>query len=100
MFGITDGFDIAIGNPPYVESRNSLLSDEQKIAYGKQVVSDWKDALPRGSDLLIYFLRSLCQIFESNRQWMLYYTKRLAQYRLWIQVPTILNQQIFLLENY
>ncbi|MCY3550427.1 MAG: Eco57I restriction-modification methylase domain-containing protein [Candidatus Poribacteria bacterium] len=55
MFGITDGFDVVIGNPPYVESRNSLLSDEQKIAYGKQVVSDWQDALPRGSDLLIYF---------------------------------------------
>ena len=46
---------MVIGNPPYVESRNSLLSDEQKIAYGKQVVSDWQDALPRGSDLLIYF---------------------------------------------
>ena len=55
MFGITDGFDVAIGNPPYVESRNSLLSNEQKIAYGKQVISDWKEALPRGSDLLIYF---------------------------------------------
>ncbi len=55
MFGLTDGFDVVIGNPPYVESRNSLLSDEQKIAYGKQVVSDWKDDLPRGSDLLIYF---------------------------------------------
>ena len=55
MFGITEGFDVVIGNPPYVESRNSLLSDEQKIAYGKQVVSDWKDDLPRGSDLLIYF---------------------------------------------
>ena len=55
MFGVMDGFDVVIGNPPYVESRNSLLSDEQKIAYGKQVVSDWKDTLPRGSDLLIYF---------------------------------------------
>ena len=55
MFGITEGFDVVIGNPPYVESRNSLLSDEQKIAYGKQVVSDWQDVLPRGSDLLIYF---------------------------------------------
>ena len=55
MFGITEGFDVVIGNPPYVESRNSLLSDKQKTGYGKQVVSDWKDTLPRGSDLLIYF---------------------------------------------
>ena len=55
MFRFTDGFDVVIGNPPYVESRNSLLTDEQKVAYGKQVVSDWKESLPRGSDLLIYF---------------------------------------------
>ena len=55
MFSIVDGFDVVIGNPPYVESRNSLLSDEQKTTYGKQVVSDWEESLPRGSDLLIYF---------------------------------------------
>ena len=55
MFGITEGFDVVIGNPPYVESRNSMLSDDQKTAYGKQVISDWKESLPRGSDLLIYF---------------------------------------------
>ena len=55
MFRIKKGFDITIGNPPYVESKNSLLSDEQKTAYGKQVISDWEASLPRGSDLLIYF---------------------------------------------
>ena len=55
MFGATEGFDVVIGNPPYVESRNSMFSDEQKTAYGKQVISDWKEYLPRGSDLLIYF---------------------------------------------
>ena len=56
MFGVTDGFDIVIGNPPYVESRNSLLSDDMKEAYLSQVLSDWGESLPRGSDLLIYFL--------------------------------------------
>ena len=55
MFGINDGFDVVIGNPPYVESRNRLISDEQKTAYGNQVVHDWGESLPRGSDLLIYF---------------------------------------------
>ena len=30
MFGVDDGFDIVIGNPPYVESRNNLLSRELK----------------------------------------------------------------------
>ena len=55
MFGVPDGFDIVIGNPPYVESRNSLLSEDMKEAYLSQVLSDWGESLPRGSDLLIYF---------------------------------------------
>ena len=55
MFGVTGGFDVVIGNPPYVESRNSLLSNELKNSYGNQVLNDWQETLPRGSDLLIYF---------------------------------------------
>ena len=55
MFGIADGFDVVIGNPPYIESRNSLISDDLKTAYGDQVLSDWGSRLPRGSDVLIYF---------------------------------------------
>ena len=55
MFGVRDGFDVVIGNPPYVEARNRLISDKQKTAYGNRVVSDWGESLPRGSDLLIYF---------------------------------------------
>ena len=56
MFGVTDGFDVVIGNPPYVESRNSLLSDEMKDVYIGQTLNDWGEGLPRGSDLLMYFL--------------------------------------------
>ena len=56
MFGAEDGFDVVIGNPPYVESRNSLLSDEMKDAYLRQVLGDWGEGLSRGSDLLMYFL--------------------------------------------
>ena len=55
MFGIKDGFDVVIGNPPYVESRNSLLTKETKEAYRTQVSVDWGDTLPLGSDLLVYF---------------------------------------------
>lgn len=55
MFGVAEGFDVVIGNPPYVESRNSLLSAEMKDAYLSQVVTDWGETLPRGSDLLMYF---------------------------------------------
>lgn len=56
MFNVNDGFDIVIGNPPYIESRNSLLSNKLKDAYGNQIQADWGKKLPRGSDLLIYFL--------------------------------------------
>ena len=55
MFGVRDGFDLVIGNPPYVESRNNLLSEKLKDLYGSQVLADWGEKLPRGSDLLIYF---------------------------------------------
>ena len=55
MFGLSNSFDIIIGNPPYVESRNSLLSDSLKDSYRDQTLADWGEALPRGSDLLIYF---------------------------------------------
>ena len=55
MFSCPDGFDVVIGNPPYVESRNSLLSEKLKDLYANQVLYDWEEVLPRGSDLLIYF---------------------------------------------
>ncbi len=55
MFGLDSGFDIILANPPYVESRNSLISAEQKDAYLHQVKMDWSAAVARGSDLLIYF---------------------------------------------
>ena len=55
MFGIEGGFHLVIGNPPYVESRNSLLPRALKNSYGSQVRRDWTQDLPRGSDLLVYF---------------------------------------------
>ena len=55
MFGIEGGFHLVVGNPPYVESRNSLLPRALKDSYGNQVRRDWKQDLPRGSDLLVYF---------------------------------------------
>ena len=55
MFGMSNGFDVVVGNPPYVESRNSLLSDSLKDSYRDQTLADWGETLSRGSDLLIYF---------------------------------------------
>ncbi len=68
MFDVSDGFDVVIGNPPYVESRNSLISEESKEAYRKQVRNDWGGELPRGSDLLIYFLARSANLLHQNGQ--------------------------------
>ena len=66
MFGVTGGFDMVVGNPPYVESRNSLLSDEMKDVYISQLLSDWGEELPRGSDLLMYFLARAPKLLHSR----------------------------------
>ena len=68
MFGVRDGFDLVIGNPPYVESRNKLLSEELKDLYGSQVLTDWGEKLPRGSDLLIYFYARTPKVLDDDGQ--------------------------------
>ncbi len=78
MFDLTEGFDIVIGNPPYIESRNSLMTAKKKDAYGNQVRLDWAAPLPRGSDILIYFyaraakfLRDTgCGCFITQNAWL------------------------------
>ncbi len=66
MFDVRDGFDVVIGNPPYVEARNSLLSDVAKDAYRRQADADWGADIPRGSDLLIYFLARSARLLGSD----------------------------------
>lgn len=66
MFGVTSGFDVVIGNPPYIESRSSLLSNSKKDAYVNQVCYDWGDSLPRGSDVLIYFYARSAKLLASS----------------------------------
>ena len=68
MFGVTGGFDIVIGNPPYVESRNSLMTEDSKEAYRNQARIDWRGELPRGSDLLIYFLARSARLLHDRGQ--------------------------------
>jgi len=69
MFNV-DSFDIVIGNPPYVESRSTNVSDELKTAYQKQVQFDFGELsryITRGSDLLIYFFpRSITFLAEDG----------------------------------
>ncbi|GAB5492424.1 MAG: hypothetical protein Phog2KO_26390 [Phototrophicaceae bacterium] len=61
VFHGNKGFDIVIGNPPYLESRSPEFLDDVKDALQKAVKERWKkDAkfIARGADLLIYFFES------------------------------------------
>ncbi|MDR2172159.1 MAG: Eco57I restriction-modification methylase domain-containing protein, partial [Planctomycetaceae bacterium] len=70
MFGIDDGFDVVIGNPPYVEARSASVSKELKELYQKQVKTEFDDLsqyITKGADLLIYFFsRSITLLAESG----------------------------------
>lgn len=62
MFGVKNGFDIVIANPPYVESRSPNFSEELKNRLQAQIQSSYPrnmfGLIARGSDLLVYFLES------------------------------------------
>jgi hypothetical protein len=52
-------FDIIIGNPPYIESRNQdLFPQKLKVKLQKNILRRWQEGsyfIKKGSDLLIYF---------------------------------------------
>ncbi|MFB6307241.1 MAG: Eco57I restriction-modification methylase domain-containing protein, partial [Flavobacteriales bacterium] len=58
VFMENDGFDVVIGNPPYLESRNSKFSSEYKDKLQDAVENRWgadSKLIQRGADLLVYF---------------------------------------------
>ena len=66
VFAQRRGFDIAIANPPYVESRSSSISEVAKDAYGRRFFQDWGVALPKGSDVFIYFFARAGQLLSPS----------------------------------
>ena len=76
-----EGFDIVIGNPPYLESRSPNFPESLKISLQNEIqkrrMSD-SGAFPRGADLLIFFyelsLRLLSQngynVFITENSWL------------------------------
>jgi hypothetical protein len=71
MFGITDGFSIVIGNPPYLESRSPAFSDNLKEQLQGAVAARWpgikvSDCIPRGADLLVYFLECAVHLINDS----------------------------------
>ncbi|MDZ7315137.1 MAG: DUF559 domain-containing protein [candidate division KSB1 bacterium] len=63
MFGVRDGFDIVIGNPPYLESRSHAFSNEMKTKLLDAIQRRWRGIevlsyITRGADLLVFFLET------------------------------------------
>lgn len=64
-----EGFDIVIGNPPYLESRSSNFSESLKVSLQSEIqkrrLSD-AGAFPRGADLLIFFYELSLRLLNAN----------------------------------
>ena len=64
-----EGFDIVIGNPPYLESRSSNFSKSLKVSLQNEIqkrrLSD-AGAFPRGADLLIFFYELSLRLLNPN----------------------------------
>lgn len=60
MFALPKGFDVVIGNPPYLESRSPAFTDDMKQRLRHAANGRWPNdaacCITRGSDLLVYFL--------------------------------------------
>lgn len=66
---VKDGFDVVIGNPPYLESRHPSFKDELKNQYQKHCKLRWSDDsmfIPKGSDLLVYFFEVGISFINTN----------------------------------
>ncbi len=81
MFGIINGFDVIIGNPPYLESRHPAFNDKLKIAYQESAKRRWNDDakyITKGTDLLIYFFENSifnispkgCVVLITQNSWL------------------------------
>ena len=70
MFGVKDGFDIVIGNPPYVEARNSKFPESLKVQLQKQLKALYSEedaaSFHRGADLLIFFYELAFRTMKKN----------------------------------
>ena len=64
-----EGFDIVIGNPPYLESRSPNFPELLKISLQNEIqkrrMSD-SGAFPRGADLLIFFYELSLRLLNQN----------------------------------
>ncbi|MBL0325853.1 MAG: Eco57I restriction-modification methylase domain-containing protein [Cytophagaceae bacterium] len=60
MFDIREGFDIVIGNPPYVLVQSLSIDDDLKKAYNSYTVAQYK------TDLYHLFIQKSIDLSASN----------------------------------
>ncbi len=87
MFGVKDGFDIVIGNPPYV--RQEKIGEQKAI-----LLETFKDAGTGKSDLYVYFYAKGLQLLSSKG------IECLICSNSWLDVGYGSKLQEFLLKNY
>lgn len=70
MFGIKDGFDIVIANPPYVESRNPAFDGELKDKLQRHIKSIYNKQesalITQGADMLVYFFERAIKFISTT----------------------------------
>jgi hypothetical protein len=69
VFTEKGGFDVVIGNPPYLESRSSDFNNNLKEKLQKSLFVSWgadSKLITRGSDLLIYFYEKAIKLIADD----------------------------------
>ncbi len=103
MFGVTTGFDISIGNPPYVrqeELKNRTVLDSQgKEKPLKEVLKVQYECFTGTADLYVYFFERSFQLLRtggvlsfitSNKYFRAAYGERLRTYLLYATHPRVM----------
>jgi len=92
MFGVTEGFDIVIGNPPYVRQENienkDLIIDSISKCFvdgnGKSLIK-----INKRSDLYVYFYYKGLSLLKTSGIFLLYKFQFLVRCRIWFRTSRV-----------
>ncbi|MDR2345022.1 MAG: Eco57I restriction-modification methylase domain-containing protein [Planctomycetaceae bacterium] len=90
MFGMTQGFDIVIGNPPYIE----ISKKEQKIIFQEK----YKEVLSGHYDLYIFFFKKGIDLLKNGGVNVFITPHTFTQYKQFINLRKWLYKNVNILE--